>query len=353
MPRLLICSVGTSLLTNPDRPWAPWRRETSLPDVGVVADWLRDMDAAVVSAETNTLRALDVTKADEVLFLVSHTPEGEFCGEQLTAFCATRYRAKGACKTVDSLAYDHVRAVNGGLKRLVEIAAAAVQDARNRALQPVFCATGGFKAEIALLSVLGALLQVEIYYIHEQYREAVRLPSLPLTWDAAFVKEREDFFQWIDSEPRPSIEVEQRLNARPELRPLIEDSADGFSYLNAAGNLIFEAARASTGRQPGPHWPDAVLKEPKEKNGVSGVPHHRDAGWEKFVNRLCQIDCVERVRYDSAARQGPRVQTGDADCGEIFVRFGDGQGALPLLVSTTARGTAQTELVADYLRNRL
>ena len=24
MPRLLICTVSTSLLTNPDRPWAGW-----------------------------------------------------------------------------------------------------------------------------------------------------------------------------------------------------------------------------------------------------------------------------------------------------------------------------------------
>jgi hypothetical protein len=70
---------------------------------------------------------------------------------------------------------------------------------RASTLEPVLCATGDFKAEVAFLNVLGALLHVE------QFREIVRLP---------------------------------RLRGRPELRPLVMDDAGGHTYLNAAGDLL-------------------------------------------------------------------------------------------------------------------
>ena len=68
-----------------------------------------------------------------------------------------------------------------GLKVLVNVATAVVRGARDRSLDPVFCATGGFKAGIAFLNPLGALLAVEVFYIHEQFREVVGLTRLPLT----------------------------------------------------------------------------------------------------------------------------------------------------------------------------
>ena len=97
-------------------------------------------------------------------------------------------------------------------------AIAAVRDSRDRSLDPVFCATGGFKAEIAFLNLLGALLAVEVFYIHEKFREVIRLPHLPLTWDADWVLQRRQFFEWIDDEPRSSTEVASRLKADPALQ---------------------------------------------------------------------------------------------------------------------------------------
>ena len=68
-----------------------------------------------------------------------------------------------------------------GLRNLVEVAIRAVRRANDQGLQPAFCATGGFKAEIAFLNLLGALLNIEIYYIHDQFREIVRLPKFTLS----------------------------------------------------------------------------------------------------------------------------------------------------------------------------
>ena len=228
-------------------------------------------------------------------------------------------------------------------------AIAAVRDARDRSLDPVFCATGGFKAEIAFLNLLGALLAVEVFYIYEQFREVVRLPRLPLAWDADWVLQRRRFFEWIDDEPRSSAEVASRLKADPALQPLIEDAADGCSYLNAAGELLYRAAGAVGPRAV---WPHAAPLPPGDKNGLSRVSHHRPTGWKAFVERLCKVDCVSRVSFDGAASGGTAVKVLCASTGAIGVRWGPADCELPLRVETTAVATLKRSWSETTSRTR-
>lgn len=351
MPRVLITTVGTSLLTNQG-----WRHNSGspLPDAADVQRQLGQTDPAKASAETNTLRALDPDNGDAIVLLHTDTPEGRFCSDQLCTF----YRGGGkyrsvAQRQIDALGYDHVSSAQRGLRALVSIVIDEINKARNSHREPVLCATGGFKAEIAFLNLLGALLEVEVYYIHEQFREIVRLPRLPLAWNPASVLVNRSFFEWIDAEPRRTGEVENRLSAIPELRSLIEDSSDGHSYLNAAGNLLWQAAQAQTQDRPSVQWPSPDARPSGDKNGVSDIAHHRPAGWKQFVTRLCEIDCVTRVAYDDQARNGDRVKVLDAASGTLGVRFGTTEPALPLRVDTTARGKAQSELVAKYIRDHI
>lgn len=350
MSRLLIVTVGTSLLTNrDDRPWAGWngRGGDPLPDAAAVETWLDRTDPVQASAETNTLQAIGVQDSDRLLFLHSDTPEGRFCSERLQHFYNDVTKCRDvAGRSLTALGYAHASFSQLGLKVLVQEAIKAVNQAREQALDPVFCATGGFKAEIAFLNLLGALLEVEVYYIHEQFREIVHLPRLPLEWNTEWVLSRQDFFEWIDEEPRPSAEVENWLKADPELRPLIEDAGDGCSYLNAAGDLLFRVAKELGPRAT---WPPEVAVPPDKKNGLSDVEHHRPKGWQNFVFRLCQIDCVSRVSYDESAYGGKKVKILNSTKGDIAVRCGPTDNELPLRVETSARGAAQTELVKKYI----
>lgn len=350
MSREIICTVGTSLLTNrDDRPWTGWkpRPPDPLPPLDEVVGWLGSADPVKASAETNTLRALELSDEDVLALLHSDTNEGRFCADALAAFYRPRCR-EVVLERIGRLGYG-ADVFTAGLKSLVDVTLRRVQRAREQQRQAVLCATGGFKAEIAFLNLLGALLEIEVVYIHELHREPVRLPRLPLTWDAEFVSRHEEFFRWIDEEPRHSAEVEQRLKAFPELRSLVEDGGDGCTYLTAAGDLLFKAAREKLEMGPRATWPLADARPPAAKNRVSSVPHGRPAGWERFVDRLCAIDCVVAVSYDPLAYGGRRVKILDASNGIIGVRFGQVGDELPLRVETTARGAAQTELVANYL----
>lgn len=351
MSRQVICTVGTSLLTNrDDRPWAGWtpRKPDPLPEAADVARWLGSADVVKASAETNTLRALELSEADALALLHSDTPEGRFCAEALAGIYRDRCR-EVSLHQIGRLGYG-AAVFTTGLKSLVDLTLRLVNRGRDQGRQAVLCATGGFKAEIAFLNVLGALLEIEVVYIHELHRELVRLPRLPLAWDAEFVSRHEQFFTWIDQEPRKSSDVESWLQSRPELRSLVEDDGDGHTLLTAAGDLLFKAARERLGTGPRATWPETDPRPPGEKNLVSSMEHHRPTGWERFVARLCAIDCVSAVRYDAAAHGGPQVKIMDGLQGVIGVRFGSAGHELPLRVETTARGEAQSELVASYLR---
>ncbi len=350
MNRFIICTVGTSLLTNrDDRPWAGWdpRKPDPLPDMDEVVGWLRSADPAIASAETNTLRALELDETDVLALLHSDTAEGRFCTRALQSYYQSKCREVTA-KQIGKLGYG-AEVFTGGLKALVDVTLQLVRKAREQGRQPLFCATGGFKAEIAFLNLLGALLEIEVVYIHELHRSLVRFPRLPLNWDFEFVMKHRDFFEWIDEEPRRSSEVESWFKGRPELRSLVEDGGDGYTYLTAAGDLLFKAARERLGTRPRAVWPDADPRPPEQKNQVSGIEHHRPRGWKRFVKRLCEIDCVKSVRYDEAAYGGPRGKIINAENGILGVRYGEPGKELPLLVETTAQGKEQCELVLAYL----
>jgi putative CRISPR-associated protein (TIGR02619 family) len=342
----IICTVGTSLLTNRERPWEGWVAQAKLPEIEEVIRWLKTADPVKASAETNTLYALEICDLDTLALLHSDTEEGRFCADALK----THYSWLAVeDHKIGQFGYgaDHFTV---GLKGLINITISLVRRTKDQHRQPVFCATGGFKAEIAFLNLLGALLEVEVVYIHERHRELVRLPRLPLTWNDDFVARHEDFFVWIDQEPRGSNEVESRLKATPELRSLVEDDGEGHTLLTTAGDLLFKAARERRAMGPRATWPDADPRPPNEKNGLSGVEHHRPDGWQRFVTRLCSIDCVNLVRYDDAARGGPRVKVLEATKGVLGVRYGDPNKDLPLRVETTARGMEQCNLVAGHFR---
>jgi putative CRISPR-associated protein (TIGR02619 family) len=313
-----------------------------------LVEWARTADREKASAETNTLRAMELDESDYLELLHSATPEGRLCAEVLRELYMPNLH-EVSVEEIPQLGYG-AEVFTRGLKGLIQLSLASVERARTRGREPVFCATGGFKAEIAFLNLVGALLGVEVLYIHEQHRSLVRLPRLPLRWDDEFVMRHEDFFRWIDAEPRPSAKVEPWLGARPELRTLLEDDGNGYTYLSAAGDLLYKAAQQRSSTKPGATWPNPDARPPGQKSHVSGVGHHRPRGWEQFVDRLCQIDCVSSVRYDVAAKGPSRVRVLEPERGALAVVFGPAGRELPLCVETTARGEAQCELVAGYLR---
>ncbi len=345
MGRVLLTTIGTSLLTNRDaRPWAPWQWGQPLPDADMVAAWLQEADPVLISAESHTLERLDVGATDTLVLLPSDTPEGRFCAEQLAAYyklLAKEVRQE----TLRALGY--ARFAEQGLRSLIDTVFGLYRDYRNLH-EIVFVATGGFKSEIAYLNLIGALLQVEVVYIHEQFRELVRLPRLPLTWDLSFIEAQASFFAWIEAEPRHSAEVESWLAREPGLAPLVSVADDGYSYLNAAGVMLYQMVQMPT-VEPLP--PSEV--EPERKDKLSDVDHDRPPGYQRAVKALCALDWVTQVRFEPNERTGSERLTKVSGSGGVIVRYGRGNNFLTLRVAITAESGAQTQWAADYIASHI
>ncbi len=301
--RTVIVSVGTSLLTN-----RGWRREQELPArEGVLADLAR-ADLAGASAETHTLLRLPLREreADRLAWLHSDTPEGRWCATVLRDYYAT-LGYDSTLHESTGLGYHEATFAERGLRTLLAETFGVIAAAGGSG-NVTICATGGFKAEIAYLNLVGLLLGIDVYYLHEQFRELVSLPRLPLDWNMAWVAGNTDFLEWIDEEPRATAVVENRLRAQPDLRPLVADAADGNSYLTPVGDLLYRTYRERAAERPRAAWPPPSARAPREKDQVSSIAHHRPAGWERVVERLTEIDCVEAVRVEMqwAGRGGGR-----------------------------------------------
>ncbi len=360
--RTIIATVGTSLLTNPDigvdndkkRPWAGWRQGHKLPDKETMVKYLRTADMRKASAETNTFQALPLWDNDKIILLHTQTDDGKICAEALKEFYEEQdYLVE--VREITFLNYREKSFAEKGLKSLVTILFEEIDKADRDKRTPILCATGGFKAEIAFLNLIGILMGIEVCYIYEKFEELIQFPTFPITWNTDIVKENISFFEWIDEEPRNSGEVENRLHQHPYLRTLVVDGQDGNSYLSAAGDLLYKAYKRS-GNVPRAIWPKSSEKSPEEKIQLSGDEHSRPKNWEKIVDNISRIDCVEYIRYDGSAPSKTRnagVYKTDPEKGEIYAAYKNDDKVLPMVIGTTARGEEQCQLVANYIDRKV
>ncbi|GMV36341.1 MAG: hypothetical protein AMXMBFR61_08490 [Fimbriimonadales bacterium] len=325
-----IVTVGTSLLTNRNNPWADRKKDDPLPNTADASAWLRDRaDTAAASAETNTLRMLGLEVGDAIAFLYSATPEGRWCAEVLEK----HYRDRGfatEAHEVSGLNYKTGDVTDRGLRALVHLIFDLHRRANECGSEVFFCATGGFKAETAYMYLAATLLGCRVCYIHEFYRDLVWLPALPAKLDLSIVRDNEGFFSKAsDVVPSRIIQGEGWLQRSPELRTLVEE-ADDILQLNAAGMLLWELYRGAEGA-------NAVSGEQGRKDYLSETEKHN---WTSHNHKLRQLDeCDFVVRYEypvesvaHSRRKGLIRQ--DFEKRAVFVRAFDGNKSVPLKVIT-------------------
>jgi putative CRISPR-associated protein (TIGR02619 family) len=65
-----------------------------------------------------------------------------------------------------------------GLANLIQEMARVLSNHQNVRI----CATGGFKPETAIATLLGFMAKAPVYYIHESFRQHIHLPAIPIDW---------------------------------------------------------------------------------------------------------------------------------------------------------------------------
>jgi putative CRISPR-associated protein (TIGR02619 family) len=351
--RTVITTVGTSLLTNrDDRPWAGWRFGQPLPEEGPVRLWLSKADPVRASAEIHTWHKLGLftePARERVVIVHSQTADGAFCGARLAEYAASR-GIEAESRQIAELSYADPATFNRGLGRMVRLLAEAIREGR-RSGEVAIAATGGFKAEIAIANLVGALLGAPVYYIYEQFEQLIKLEPLPVALKPDWLRKGAGsaLLQKLSEEdcvPRESVSSLIKADGRLELLlEAAEEEGREIVALNVLGELAAQLLQS-----PVSQWPSACDEEPAKKIQLEGAGHHRPSGWEEALYRLARSPFVRRIRYDRGAGIQPGIRPAPESPSDLYAVIAGNGPALSLRVETTAENAEQRRLVLDHLR---
>ena len=197
MNRIIISTTGTSVAKDVDFQLLA----TDAKAAGVAIDGrltgLREACEDVkelrrkLSAEINTLSALDASGDDVLYFLHSDTTDGLLCAHKVAELAEKEFQCVCGLQKVPGLqATDAVAFRRHGVQNLFRI----LDEIRIKHpnCEIVLNATGGFKAMIAYLTLYGLIYRLTVAYIFERSEQLIQFPPAPINFDYDRLKRAEN-----------------------------------------------------------------------------------------------------------------------------------------------------------------
>jgi len=300
----IIMTVGTSLLTNPDRELPasekrPWAGQKNIGNRQEAIKWmdkkLNDYFSFLesLSAETNTLFHLDPDVDDQIILLHSDTHQGLECAETLQEFYQTTLDQKDIkLKKLPGLNYDSDESWSA-LEAMADLINETIDQYQNTTI--TLAATGGFKAESMIVALVGNNRNIPVCYIHEQFKGLIYLPS-------------------VSSSGKANVKISTAKLAKSN----IERS---------------EVIKVQEGKK-----------------------HHRPAIWKKIEKILPDIDWIDYVHFEQNAFAAPKngVKKSPRSKSILWVHLYESEEKrMALSIDTTALTLEEQEQAALELRQRI
>ncbi len=182
-----IITVGISLLTNFEREYKT-TRENALKQHQQVLEFIAK-NPTQACAELNSLNAktkfLENNKPLGITLVYTDTQFGKFASSMIKTYLERKgYRPleiKLNNLAVPKTELDAKKAqqlANKGLKELQTKIKKHIEKLTKKApdIKIYINATGGYKAQVAVLYGIGTELDIPVYYMHEEYQMAIELP---------------------------------------------------------------------------------------------------------------------------------------------------------------------------------
>lgn len=261
----VITTVGTSLISNYkdagnksidghkdylDLECSKWNDRRNKQIKSSIGEWMRNTKNA--SAEIKSLIKIKEELQDliDVYLLTTDTIASNVCAELIK----DNFKGNEELKIYFNPETDMIKGlqvnnsdlfVKDGLINLVE----RVKDITdNRYEDVILNITGGYKALIPYMTIIGQIYNIPIYYIFEETDELIKIPQTPVDFDFSVIEENYTAFQALGKEsnnlPTPSyfksdlLESEQEFN-RLKNENLIEE-IEGKVKLTPLGSLLMK-----------------------------------------------------------------------------------------------------------------
>jgi len=195
-----------------------------------------------------------------------------------------------------------------------------------------------------------------VYYIHESFGEIVQLPAFPLDVDMGLIARHESFFVWLDSEPRSTAEVRNRLHLmEPAVQMLLTEDGE-YTFLSPLGGALFQAYWTGRQADEAVPFPQPSARSPEEKLRFVSDESNQPRGTMAVAERLARIQYVEEVRggeFLDASKTRVQREYQEEGQHKIRVIYSDGEKGVYLTLTTTAHTPAQNALVRRQVEETL
>jgi putative CRISPR-associated protein (TIGR02619 family) len=239
MNKLVICTVGTSIANQCPaqkeffKHHNAWDSDAELLR-SQIQDFLnKDEHGAknpetrkYISAEINTLNRLGVERTDRIILLSSDNAQGRICSEMNKKVIMEAFGLSSAQVTIHRIEGLQVHNAKlfreKGLKNLVKIVVDEylANESIRYNYDIIINPTGGFKAVVPFLTVLGMLYGKRTAYMFEFADELINLPPLPFSFDMALYDRVRPAISLIEAEVAVTEEafLKKIKNYSPEER---------------------------------------------------------------------------------------------------------------------------------------
>ncbi|MEL3908228.1 MAG: hypothetical protein P1P64_04345 [Treponemataceae bacterium] len=228
MDKFIICTVGTSIANS-----CPEQKKLFKSQAGWDADPVKikaELDKSVkekapnlksgdnnyrtLSAETNTLDRLGLSKNDKIALITTDNLLGNVCSAKLKSILLEVYgmsEPQVEIKRIKDLQISDIKKVRQtGLKNLISTVLDLLKE-NQYGYEIIFNPVGGYKFVLPFITIIAMLYGKRSIYIFEHSEELLNIPALPFTFDINIFRRAKPALDLI--EEKTEIHIDKFLNS--------------------------------------------------------------------------------------------------------------------------------------------
>lgn len=246
--------------------------------------------------ETKTLKRLELAKHDTIVLLYTATFESRLCALSLAEHLRHEYEFEVDLREISQLSSNE-KTFRRGLASFAALLVRLIESQRRAGRTVLLAPGGGFKAQFACSTVVGLLLDIPVFYIHEQFSELIEIPRLPIAWSSELVETAEEFFVWIGEDLRSFEEARARSDRYgPETAERIwnlVDVEDGCAFLSATGEAVCAAFRRAAEPDGTPIFFSSVAEKQWDESRSDG---RKKEATDRLLGRIRSADFRNKAK---------------------------------------------------------
>ncbi|NWJ95625.1 MAG: hypothetical protein HXX20_07565 [Chloroflexi bacterium] len=369
MARTFICTVGTSLVKNGEIDIDKVKNDPIDQINSTAAKRVREAiinridnsetdDARKnLSAELKSLMLCHpkLEPDDEIFLLYADNLEGRLCAEGIKQALIefVGYNQDDPNIILKRIADLQVKSFNDftrkGIRNLYKEVIAIIKD-QGGEYNPnlILNITGGYKAVVPYMTLLGFLYKKKIIYVFEEDRsELITLPLLPLTYDEDLLFRARHFLKRLQGEDILSAtEFPKELEIdKARYIPAIIEEEQGLLTLTAFGELLYERLDLDY-----PADLPTTSLAPKDKPFKMPTDAHHDNEYiEPVVRKMLESRYVEKfLRGEKGNSPEKKGISKVGEDGEVTFNTGNSLGSR-FTIKTSGRNPEETRRIAEHL----